>query len=199
MTKPLLVLTDCYGGRGGIAQYNRYFVDALSQIKHIKDITILQRKEFYKHEKIPNKVRLVKNISNSKFKFFLKIINFLCIKQNYDLVFCCHIHLLPFAWLLSKRNNCPLILIIYGEEAWHPTKHKIANFLCRKVDTFITIRHYTAKQFINWSKIKNFNYFYIPNCVNQKKFISKSINKKIIKKYKHKKKKINNFMWENGY
>ena len=190
MTNPLLLLTDGYGGRGGIAQYNRNLIQALSQIKYIKDITVLQRKVLYKYEKVPKKVRLTKNISNSKFKFFLKILNFLCIKQNYDLVFCCHIHLLPFAWLLSKKNDCPLVLNIYGEEAWNPTKHKISNFLCRKIDHLCAIRHYTAKKFISWSKISNLNYFYVPNCIDQKKFNYKTKNIKLLKRYKLEKKKI---------
>ena len=46
MKNPLMVLTDGYGGRGGIAQYNRYFIEALSKIKNINKITVLQRKVF---------------------------------------------------------------------------------------------------------------------------------------------------------
>ena len=129
MKNPLIVLTDCYGGRGGMAQYNRYLVRALSLLKEINNIIIFQRKTYYKLEKIPKKVKLIKNISNSKIKFFLKISNFLFVKKNYDIVFCCHIHLIPFAWLLSKKNNCPLVLTIFGEEAWNPTRHKISNYL----------------------------------------------------------------------
>ena len=190
MENPLILLTDGYGGRGGIAQYNRHLITALSEIKKIKQINVLQRKVIYKLEKIPKKVKLIKNISNSKIKFFLKIINFLFSKKNYDVVFCCHIHLLPFAWVLSKKNRCPLILNIYGEEAWNPTRHKISNFLCSKIDYLCTIRHYTAKKFISWSKTSLKKYFYIPNCVDEKKFKNKPKNIKLIKKYNLQKKKI---------
>ena len=190
MENPLILLTDGYGGRGGIAQYNRHLITALSEIKKIKQINVLQRKVIYKLEKIPKKVKLIKNISNSKIKFFLKIINFLFSKKNYDVVFCCHIHLLPFAWVLSKKNRCPLILNIYGEEAWNPTRHKISNFLCSEVDYLCTIRHYTAKKFISWSKTSLKKYFYIPNCVDEKKFKNKPKNIKLIKKYNLQKKKI---------
>ena len=190
MENPLILLTDGYGGRGGIAQYNRHLIVALSEIKKIKQINVLQRKVIYKLEKIPKKVKLIKDISNSKFKFFIKIINFLFFKENYDAVFCCHIHLLPFAWVLSKKNRCPLILNIYGEEAWNPTRHKISNFLCSKIDYLCTIRHYTAKKFIGWSKIRISKYFYVPNCIDEKKFQFRGKNGKIIKKYNLKKKKI---------
>ena len=198
MDNPLILLTDGYGGRGGIAQYNRHLITALSEIKKIKQINVLQRKVIYKLEKIPKKVKLIKNISNSKIKFFLKIINYLFFKKNYDVVFCCHIHLLPFAWVLSKKNRCPLILNIYGEEAWNPTRHKISNFLCSKIDYLCTIRHYTAKKFISWSKTSVKKYFYIPNCVDEKKFKYKPKNIKLIKKYNLQKKKNYFIMWQNG-
>ena len=44
MKNPLIVLTDCYGGRGGIAQYNRYLVRALSLLKEINNMS---KKIFY--------------------------------------------------------------------------------------------------------------------------------------------------------
>ena len=74
MVEPLIFLTDCYGGRGGIAQYNMNLVRALSLIKEFKEITIFQRKVVYKHEKIPKKIKLIKNVSNSKLKFLIKSI-----------------------------------------------------------------------------------------------------------------------------
>ena len=88
---------------------------------------------------------------------------------------------MPFAWILSKKFNCPIVLTIFGEEAWKPTKYKIANYLCKKFDYLISIRHYTAKKFIKWSKNKNINYSYIPNTVDQDKF-KKLLNTSKLKK-----------------
>ena len=185
-----LFLTDCYGGRGGIAQYNRNLINSLTSIKNLKEITIFQRKIVYKPEKIPKKVNLVSNISNSKVNYILKTIYHSMFGKKYDIIFCCHIHLLPFAWLLSLRNNCTLVLIIYGEEAWKPTKHIISNFFCRKIDHLCSIRHYTAKKFFEWAKISNKKYTYLPNCIEPEKYVGKLKNKKIIKKYNLKNKKI---------
>ena len=39
-----LFLTDCYGGRGGIAQYNRNLIKSFTSINNLKEITIFQRK-----------------------------------------------------------------------------------------------------------------------------------------------------------
>lgn len=190
MRNPFFVVTDGYGGRGGIAQYNRHLIKAVSEIKNIQSVTVMQRKIFYNLESKPKKVKLVKNVENSKIKFFFRILSYLFKKKNYDAIFCCHIHLLPFAWILSKKFKCPIILIIFGEEAWKPTKHKIANFLSKEISYLITIRHYTAKKFLNWSKIINNNYYYIPNCIEHKKFKNNIRSLKLIKKLKLKDKKI---------
>ena len=190
MINPLFFLTDCYGGRGGIAQYNRNLIRALSLIKKTKKITIFQRKVIYKKEKIPNKVKLIRNINNSKFKFLIILIHYLFFGKKHDAVVCCHIHLLPFAWILSIKNRCPLILVIFGEEAWNPTKHKISNYLCKKIKYLISIRHYTAKKFLKWNKLNNLKYFYLPNCVDLLNYKNIFKNKKIISKYKLKNCKI---------
>ncbi len=190
MKNPFFLTTDGYGGRGGIAQYNRDLIKAVSESSKVKSVTIMQRKIFYKLGKIPNKVELVKNTQNSKIKFFISILGLLFKSKTYDVVFCCHIHLMPFAWILSKKFKCPIVLTIFGEEAWNPTKHRFANYLCKKINYLITIRHYTAKKFIKWSKNKNIKYFYIPNSVDQDKFKRIRNNLKIKKKYKLKDKKI---------
>ena len=72
-----LFLTDCYGGRGGIAQYNRNLVNALLSIKEIGEISIFQRKVVYRLEKTPKKVNLINNKNNSKLIFLFKTLYFL--------------------------------------------------------------------------------------------------------------------------
>jgi glycosyltransferase involved in cell wall biosynthesis len=189
---PLILATDVYGGRGGIALYNKHLINALCHNKKIKKITVIPRKIFYKIEKIPQKVSFKENTTNSNFNYLFCLFKFFFKKNKYDIIFCCHIHLLPFAWLLSIKYKCPLVLTIYGEEAWKPTKYKFANLLCRKINFLITIRHYTAKKFVKWSKfrINKNNFFYLPNCVDDNKYGLKLKNKKLIKKYNLEKKNI---------
>jgi len=67
-------------------------------------------------------------------------------------------------------NKCPVIPVIYGIEAWKPTSHWTTNRLCRKLDTFITIREFTARRFAEWAGIKKLDYHYIPNCIDESKY-----------------------------
>lgn len=185
MKYPLVLSTDVYGGRGGIAQYNRHLVKALCEISEIKEITVIPRKIFYNLEKIPSKVIFKKEFSNSKLKYIIYFFKLIFKKKTYDIIFCNHIHLLPFAWLLKLKYKCELVLIIYGEEAWNPTKYKLANFLSKKINYLISIRHYTAKKFVKWSKfkIKKNNFFYLPNCIDHNDYGINLKNKKLVKKY----------------
>lgn len=186
MKYPLVLSTDVYGGRGGIALYNRYLIKALSGISEIKEITVIPRKIYYNLEKIPPKVIFKKEASNSKFKYIFFFFRLFFKKKKYDIIICNHIHLLPFAWLLKLKYKCKLVLIIYGEEAWNPTKYKLANFLSKKINYLISIRHYTAKKFAQWSKfrIKKNNFFYIPNCIHFRDYGINLKNKKLVKKYR---------------
>lgn len=186
MKYPLVLSIDVYGGRGGIAQYNKYLIRALSEISKIKEITVIPRKIFYDLEKIPPKVIFKKEFSYSTLKYIIYFFRFIFKKKKYDIIFCNHIHLLPFAWLLKLKYKCKIVLIIYGEEAWNPTKYKLANFLSKKINYLISISHYTAKKFVQWSKfkIKKNNFFYIPNCIDISDYGINLKNKKLVKKYR---------------
>ena len=52
--------------------------------------------------------------------------------RDYDLVVCGHINLLPLAWLASRVMRVPLVLFIYGIDAWYPGKSMLANILARR-------------------------------------------------------------------
>jgi glycosyltransferase involved in cell wall biosynthesis len=179
---PLVLSTDVYGGRGGIAQYNRHLIKALCEISEIKEITVIPRKIFYNLEKIPPKVIFKKEFSNSKLKYVIYFFRLIFKKKTHDIIFCNHIHLLPFAWLLKLKYKCKIVLIIYGEEAWNPTKYKLVNFLSKKINYLISIRHYTAKKFVKWSKfkIKKNNFFYLPNCIDHNDYGINLKNKKLV-------------------
>lgn len=189
MKHPLVFSTDIYGGRGGIALYNRYLVKALCEINKVKKVTVIPRKIFYDIKKFPSKVIFKKETSNSKLHYIFFFFKLFFKKKKHDLIICGHVHLLPFAWLLKLKYKCQLVLIIYGEEAWNPTKYKFANILCKKINFLITIRHFTAEKFAKWSKFKiqKNNYFYLPNCIEQYKYGLKLRNTTLLKKYKKKK------------
>ena len=54
--KSLILCTDAYGGRGGIALYNRNFIRAVSECPGMEEVVVVPRKIYYELEKIPENI-----------------------------------------------------------------------------------------------------------------------------------------------
>ncbi len=73
-------------------------------------------------------------------------------RSQHDLVVCGHINLLPLAWLASRLLRVPLVLFIYGIDAWQPTGSPVANALARRARWVVSISDVTARKFRTWVK-----------------------------------------------
>lgn len=187
----IILCTDAYGGRGGIALYNRNFIRAVSSHQQIDKVNVFPRKIYYSMEKVPENV--VNNIFASKNKFTYIISIFLhCFKrQNVKVIFCTHIHLLPAAIFLAFRYRCEVRLLVYGRDAWQETRSKISNFFARRLKTFISMRHFTARKLIDWAQLdREISYYHLPNCIDLNAFSIKEPDISLIKKYKLENKKV---------
>lgn len=168
--RAIVLVTDAYGGRGGIALYNQNLLQALCQYPQMEQVVVIPRIVVYELEKLPINLNFVKDAIGSKFKYLLACIRAALAKDRFDLIVCSHLHLLPFAFLIKWFNKCPVIPVIYGMEAWKPTPYWIANRLCRKLDTFITIREFTARRFIEWAGLERAKFHFLPNCIDESQY-----------------------------
>src|SRR5204862_2313859 len=87
-----------------------------------------------------------------------------------DLLICSHISLLPVAYLLKLILQCKLVAVVYGIEAWKPLPHRIANYLCGRLEAFIAIRKVTAKLFRAWAHLDSAKSYYLPNCIDNSRY-----------------------------
>ena len=166
----LALVTDAYGGRGGIALYNKNLLQAICQHPHVEQVVVIPRIVVYELEELPRNLDYVVDAVGSKFKYLLACVRAALTKDRFDLIVCSHLHLLPFAYLIKWFIRCPVIPVIYGIEAWGPTAHWIANRLCRKLDTFISIREFTARRFIDWAGLVRAKFYCLPNCIDESQF-----------------------------
>lgn len=163
----LALVSDAYGGRGGIALYNRNFLKALCEHPEIVEVRAIPRTITYGLEELPDKLIYVTSAAGSKLRYLFACVRIAFSSQRPDIIFCCHLHLLPFAYLLKIAFKCPVIPILYGVEAWTPTSRRTVNYLCRKVSGFISIRKLTARRFIDWAKLSHAKFYYLPNCIDE--------------------------------
>ncbi len=166
----VVLLTDGYGCLGGIAQYNRDMLSALNAALGVETISVWPRRIIGKiTDEIPESVIYERRFARSKWRYALHALRAIIAPQQCDLVICAHLHLLPIAWLLARRNHAVLGLVVYGIEAWRPTSSAVVNFLSRRVDHLIPISRFTEKRFRSWARGRA-TVTLVPPCVDLNRF-----------------------------
>jgi phosphatidylinositol alpha-1,6-mannosyltransferase len=158
-------VTDAFGGRGGIALYNRHLLRALCQYPGMERVIAIPRAISYAIEPMPPNLDYRAAAAGGKVSYLLACVKVGLLRPKVDLVICGHIHLLPVAYVLGHVFGCRVIPVVYGIEAWTPTRHPLANVLCRRLDSFISIRKLTARAFRTWAGIPDARCYYLPNCI----------------------------------
>ena len=167
----LMLLTDGFGGIGGIAKFNRDFLQALDGCGMVERVHALPRlMPGLIDEPIPELVIFDRTAARGKAAFMLRLVAHAWRDDRIDLLICGHIHLLPAAWLLARLRGARLALIIHGVEAWTPSRKRLANWMARRVDGFIAVSKYSAERFTRWSKLSMDQAFILPNCVDLERF-----------------------------
>jgi phosphatidylinositol alpha-1,6-mannosyltransferase len=160
------LVSDAFGGRGGIAAYSRFFLKAVCSHPEIGEVVALPRVITYELEAMPSNLRFEVRSAGSKFRYAGAVAALAARVGSASLVTCSHLNLLPFAHMLGLRFRCPVLPLVYGLEAIKPTRYITANYLCRRLDAFIAIRKRTADRLKRWAGIPNARFYYLPNCID---------------------------------
>jgi len=181
----LMLLTDGFGGVGGIAKFNRDFLQALDACTLVDRVQALPRliPEPIDKEVIPEAVVYDRRAAGGKAAFMLRVGAHLFRAGRLDLVICGHVNLLPAAWLLARIRGARLVLIIHGIDAWEPSGQLLTRRLARSVDAFISVSRISAEKFSRWSKVPMERAFILPNCVNLDQFQPQTRDMSLVKRY----------------
>src|SRR5206468_303637 len=111
----LALVTDAFGGRGGIAQYNRDLLGSLADSGMVSSITVLPRHA-------PDQVSPVTGIEQTapragRIAYALMALAVMLTRQV-DVVFCGHLYMTPLAALIARFKGAKLIVQTHGIEAW---------------------------------------------------------------------------------
>ena len=135
----LVLLTDAFGGRGGIAKFNRDLLTALCQHPEVTCVTALPRVIVEEIGILPAKLVFDVGASRGKASYLYHLLCLLTRRQHFGAVICAHIHLLPLAALLSLWYRAPIILNIHGIEAWKRPQVFGLNLSLRRVTALISV------------------------------------------------------------
>ena len=104
-------------------------------------------------------------------------------RDRFGAICCGHLNLLPLAYLAKWKTGAPLILVIYGIDAWHPPQSTITKNLLSKVDAVISIGEVTKDRFLAWAGVKEDRVFILPNAVEPQHYGVGSKNPELLERY----------------
>lgn len=164
--RPVVALaTDAWGGRGGIALYNRHFQRAVCSYPGFSHCEVFPRSIFYALEEMPPNLMFHAETAAGLPAYVAGVLKRTFQGESPAVVFCSHLHLLPLAAIMASVARCPLLPLTYGVEAWTPSRHASSNMLAKHLKDFISIRKYTASRFRSWTGNTKARFHYLPNCI----------------------------------
>ncbi len=160
------LVTDAFGGFGGIAQYNRDFLTALAQTNCVERITVLPRLGDIPIETLPTKLRQHPAAGN-KLAYALNAFAALGPIGRVDTIFCGHIHMMPIAAPLARLSGASLWLQIHGIEAWERPS-RLLQWSVRQANLVTAVSRHTRRRFLSWAGIAPEKVKVLPNTIHEK-------------------------------
>lgn len=167
----LALLPDAYDEAGGIAQYNRDWLDALEADRNIGEIRLccLSAQNLSQPRQGAGKISTIKTMK-SKWRFAMAAIVEIH-KYSPDIVFCGHQGLLKLLPWLPRKNKWRLWLQLHGIEAW-PIAGKKIRRIAMKASLVTCVSRYTRAKALAWVNIEPERIKVLPNTVNENFFFA---------------------------
>jgi phosphatidylinositol alpha-1,6-mannosyltransferase len=161
----LALVTEAFGGHGGIAQYNRDFLSALARCDRVGDVIVLPRRTATSVSTLPPGVRQLRPVE-SKLGYSLSTLWTAITHQPIEVVFCGHLNMAPLAAGICRVLNAPLWLQVHGIEVfWHePSALKCRSVQSARIVT--TVSRHTRRRLLHWVGIDPARVKVLPNTVN---------------------------------
>jgi phosphatidylinositol alpha-1,6-mannosyltransferase len=158
------LVTDAFGGRGGIAQYNRDLLSALVGTGAFSSITVLPRLA-PDLPQAPHRLINQTKARSGRLAYVMATLR-VAIFQRVDLVFCGHLSMAPLAAAIAALKGAKLIVQMHGIEAWpRPSQRRRA--AVELADLVLCVSRYTRAAVLNWAAIAPERVLVIPNTVGE--------------------------------
>jgi phosphatidylinositol alpha-1,6-mannosyltransferase len=157
----LALVGDAFGGRGGIAQYNRDFLGALMGAGAVSFIHVLPRK-------IADPVAPPDGIIQDKprpgrISYCVGTLH-AALRRRVDIVFCGHLHMAPLAALIARLKRAKLVMQTHGIEAWRRPS-RLCRAAVEAADVVLCVSRFTRARVLDWAAIVPERVLVLPNTV----------------------------------
>lgn len=158
----LAIVSDAYGGRGGIAKFNRDLLDVVAA-RPDSTVRVLPRRLRDDPEGVPKNLDFVTGAANATPMFLLHLLRLCLFGRRPAVILCGHINLVPVCLLLKWRFRAPVVLFLHGIEAWTPSGGARRKRL-EGIDMVVAVSAVTRDRFARWAG--DYRCFLLPNCVD---------------------------------
>jgi phosphatidylinositol alpha-1,6-mannosyltransferase len=155
----LALVTDAWGGRGGIAQYNRDFLGAIAPMvplrvfpRHAPDAVV----------DLP--VGAMQAIPRSSRWGYAVAAILDALRHPPDVVFSGHLYMAPLAAAIALLCRARLVMQTHGIEAWPRPSHAV-RWGTERADLVLAVSRYTRAQVLSWAAIDPERVAVLPNTV----------------------------------
>ena len=178
----LTLVTDAFGGRGGIAKFNRDLLTALCEHDGCTAVVALPRVIAEEPTSLPSKLLFRAESAGGKIKYVRHVLRALA-TDRFDGVICGHIDLLPVAALAASVQRVPLLLVVHGVEVWQRTPSQILRIALRRVNAFVSVSALTRERFLSWARPRGSHGIVIPNCIDTQLFSAGPKSTELLSRY----------------
>jgi glycosyltransferase involved in cell wall biosynthesis len=168
----LFLLTDAYGGHGGIAQYSRDLIEALCSHPEVGEVVALPRIMPHLPGPMPGNLTWDTLALGGKPSYLGAVIQAARDPRGYDLVLCGHLNLMPLASALAPWVRAPRACFIYGIDAWQRPVSPLTRALARDFGPVVSISEVTLNRFLNWSGAPRKRSAILPNAIHLRDYAS---------------------------
>lgn len=162
----LALVTDAFGGYGGISRYNRDFLTALAAADSVEEIVALPRHGDAADEPLPPRVRQLPPVPN-KIRYSLAALDIARRGGPFHIVFCGHLLMAPLAEIVAAWQRVPTWLQLHGIDAWDRPAPLVQRAAERS--TLVTVvSRYTKRRFLGWADLEPEKVKVLPNTVSDR-------------------------------
>jgi phosphatidylinositol alpha-1,6-mannosyltransferase len=159
----LALVTDAFGGVGGIAEYNRHFLSSLAACDRIGDVLVLPRASGSCPETLPLGVRQLPPVQ-PRLAYSLTALR-TATHGPFDVVFCGHLFMAPLAVAIARLIRARLWVQVHGIEAWRPLsgQHRKSVEMAALVTS---VSRHTRRRLLEWTGIDPARVKILPNTMD---------------------------------
>ena len=159
----LALVTDAFGGHGGIARYNRNLLSALAAQPTAISIIAVPRFGGAKPAELPDNMVQVTPVP-TRTRYAGRALRLAFNSEPFDAVFCGHLYMAPLAAAVSRLLGARLWLQLHGIEAWE-RPGKLVQKAAAQAGLVTAVSRYTRRRFLAWAEVDPGLVRVLPNTV----------------------------------